>query len=94
MHGALGNILQTRDMGKYDDGTGRTDVVMKSSLTDKFDKWQMLNSYVKIDGKDIRVAELMDINRREATKCIHKENQEYVLWRSTCSAPTPTRPTT
>lgn len=79
VHSALANILQTRDMGEYDDGTSRTDVVMESSQTDRFDKWQMLNSYVKIGDKDIRVAELMDINRRDATGCIPKKNQEYVL---------------
>ena len=79
VHSALANILQTRDMGEYDDGTSRTDVVMESSQTDRFDKWQMLNSYVKIGDKDIRVAELMDINQRDATGCIPKKNQEYVL---------------
>lgn len=79
VHSALANLLATSDMGEYDDGTGKKDVVLKSALTDRFDRWQLMNSYVLVGDRYVRVAGMMDINRREATGCIPKENQEYVL---------------
>lgn len=79
VHSALANLLQTREMGKYDDGAERTDVVLKSALADRFDRWLMMNSYVRVGDSDLRISDLMAVNRRDATGCIPKENQEYVL---------------
>lgn len=79
VHSALANLLLTREMDKYDDGEKRVDVVLQSALTDKFDRWQMMNSYVRVGDRDLRVSDLMAVNRRDATGCIPKENQEYVL---------------
>lgn len=77
IHAAIGDILQTRDIGRYEQM--RTNVTLKSSRCDTYDLWQLLNSYIKVGGSDIRLNELMEIQRREAKNIIPRRNQEYVL---------------
>ena len=79
VYAALANLLATRDMGVYDGGNGKKDVVLKSAQADRFDSWQLMNSYVRMGDRYVRVDGIADIDRREATGCIPKENQEYVL---------------
>lgn len=74
---AVGDILQTRDLGWWD--KTRTDVTLVSSRRDTHDLWQLLNSHVKVGDSDILLSEVMDIQRREAKNVIPRRNQEYVL---------------
>lgn len=77
IHTAINDILQTRNIGWYD--PLRTSITLKSSRHDTYDLWQLFNSYIKIGGKDIRLNDVMDIQRREAKNIIPRRNQEYVL---------------
>ena len=79
LHAALQGLLQTASVGRYDDGTGPIEVVMKSDQTDRFDKWRILNSYLPLAGSEVKASDLTTIGEREATGCIPKERQEYVL---------------
>ena len=79
LHAALQGLLQTTSVGRYDDGTGPIEVVMKSDQTDRFDKWRILNSYLPLAGSEVKASDLATIGEREATGCIPKERQEYVL---------------
>lgn len=77
IHSAVSDILQTRDMGRYEQMN--TDVTLKSSRCDTYDLWQLLNSYIKVGESDIRLSEVMRIERREAKNIIPRRNQEYIL---------------
>lgn len=79
VHSALANLLQQRRMGRYDNGTGRKDVYIRSEQTDRFDRWQLLNSYVDIGGRNILVSDLMEVRERDTRHSIPRKNQEYVL---------------
>ena len=77
IHSAVSDLLQTWEFGRYD--PLNTNIIIKSTRRDTHDVWQLFNSYVKIDGRDIRLSEVMDIQRREANNVIPRRNQEYVL---------------
>ena len=77
IHSAVNDLLLTWDFGRYD--LLNTNIIIKSTHRDTHDVWQLLNSYVKIDGRDIRLSEVMDIQQREANNVIPRRNQEYVL---------------
>ncbi|NPD91619.1 efflux RND transporter permease subunit [Xylanibacter muris] len=92
LHSSLANLITTLEVGVYDNGAGKTDVVLKSVQTDMFDKWQIDNSYIRtgghlsvsadrtsVDDRDIKVSDIADVSRREAKNCIPKRNQEYIL---------------
>lgn len=74
---ALSDILQTRDLGRWD--KARTNVTLVSARRDTHDLWQLLNAHVKVGDRDILLSEVMDIQRREAKNVIPRRNQEYVL---------------
>lgn len=57
----------------------RTNAVVRPVDTEAFDLWQLENSYIKTDGRDVRPSDFMSVRRREAKNCIPRENQEYVL---------------
>lgn len=77
IYSAVGDILQTRDLGWWDKtGTG---VQLVSSRRDTHDLWQLLNAHVRVGDRDILLGDVMDIQRREAKNVIPRRNQEYVL---------------
>lgn len=77
IHSAVSDILQTWEFGRFDQLN--TNITIKSSRRDTYDLWQLFNSYVKINGQDIRLNDVMDIQQREAKNVIPRRNQEYVL---------------
>ena len=79
VYNVLQGLLSEQTAGQLaEDGRG-LDVVVKSAQRDKFDLWQLQNSYVKADTADLRLSNFLTIARRKAKNCIPKENQEYVL---------------
>lgn len=76
---SLQGFIDQNNIGKYDDGTLAADVELKSAMRDRFNLWQLQNSYIKVDTADVRLSNFMEITRREAKNCIPKQNQEYVL---------------
>lgn len=79
VHNALRSILTESSMGYCANDLVKKDIVLHSDNMDNFDLWQLENSFVKVDGRDIRVSDLMTIGHREAKNCIPRQNQEYVL---------------
>ena len=79
LYSAISNILNVSEVGKYDNGLNKTDVVVSSEQNDKFDLWKLRNAYINCGDRDVRVSDVMDINNRNAKNCIPKHNQEYVL---------------
>lgn len=79
VHTELANMLQTVEVGTYDDGTKKTDVVLKPVQSDRWDVWQMNNAYLKGTRHEFKTSRLMDIRQRAAKDYIQKRNQEYVL---------------
>ncbi len=79
VYNVLSDLLSEQTIGKLDDDGRLLDVEVKSAQRDKFDLWQLRNSYVKVDTTDVLLSNFLTIARREAKNCIPKENQEYVL---------------
>lgn len=79
VYATLQGILSQQEAGSFNDGKKQTDVVVKSGQRDKFDLWNLQNSYIKVDTADIKISDFANIARREAKNCIPKHNQEYVL---------------
>ncbi len=79
IHNNLRSMLAETEVGRYEDKNLRTDLVLRSTDRNKFDLWQLNNSYLHVADKDIRLSSLMDIQRREAKNSISRRNQEYVL---------------
>lgn len=76
---SLSSMLADREMGRHEGMGQHIDYVLRPEENGRFDLWQLENSYIKAAGRDIRLNDLMDINKREAKNCIPRENQEYVL---------------
>lgn len=79
VHNAVQEMVSVRDMGMFDDGQLRSQMQLTSSQIDKFDLWQLNNSFVRIDDRSIMLRDVMSIHRREAKNVIPKKNQEYTL---------------
>ena len=77
VHNALQSLLSESSVG-YSEAIPYM-VNLRSESMDKFDLWQLQNSYIKVRGRDLRVADVMKIERRKAKNCIPKKNQEYTL---------------
>lgn len=76
---SLSTMLVEHEMGRKKGNGQKMDYVLRPEENGKFDLWQLENSFIKAGGRDIRLADLMSINKREAKNCIPRENQEYVL---------------
>ncbi len=76
---SLASMLADHEMGRHDDTGQNLDYVLRPEENGRFDLWQLENSYIKAAGRDIRLNDFMDINKREAKNCIPRENQEYIL---------------
>ena len=79
IHRSLGSLLTETNIGRYEDEHLNTQMVLRSTERGTFDLWQLDNTYLKIQGQDIRLSDCVNIERREAKNCISKRNQEYVL---------------
>lgn len=78
-YNVLRDLLSEQTIGEMEDHDRRLDVTVKSAQRDKFDLWQLQNSYIKVDTSEVRLSNFLTVAKREAKNCIHKENQEYVL---------------
>lgn len=78
-HSTLRGILSGYDIQRYEDSHLAADMYLKSSEKDRFDLWHLQNAYLKVNGTDTKLSDIMQIEQREAKNCIPKRNQEYVL---------------
>ena len=79
IHSTMQSMLSDREAGKIDVGGRQMDVTVHPSSVNSFDLWQLGNSYIGVNGADIRPSVFMDITRRKAKNIIPRDNQEYVL---------------
>lgn len=78
-HASLSEMLAERELGRYRDKYIDSDIRLHSKRNDKFDLWQLENSYIDVNGRPTRLSNYMNISRREAKNSIPRKNQEYVL---------------
>lgn len=87
IHSSLSSMLEETDAGdisirrhgRMSHNALKTHAVVRPTDNETFDLWQLENSYIRIDGRDVRPSHFMQINRRKAKNCIPRKNQEYVL---------------
>lgn len=79
MHSALGELLSGVEIGRYEDEFIRTDILLRSLQSDRFNVWDLEHAHVKTAESDVWLPPFMELNKREAKNCIPKKNQEYVL---------------
>ena len=75
MYGRMASILSEYYVGRK----GNTDIVLRPHQYNSFDQWQMENSFLKLQDREVRLSDFMNISQREAKKIIKRENQEYVI---------------
>ena len=78
-HGALREVLSGRNIERHRDTHFSSDMYLKSSWQDRFDVWRLENAFLRVGDDEVRLADFMSIERREAKNCIPRQNQEYVL---------------
>ncbi len=78
-HASLDELLAERELGRYRDKFIDSDIQLRSQRNDKFDLWQLENSYIDVAGNPARLSNYMEIVRRQAKNSIPRKNQEYVL---------------
>lgn len=76
---SLQGLLSSHDIGRYEDENMSANVKLSSVMNNKFDLWQLQNSYIKVGDTDMHLSNFMDISRRVANNKIPKKNQEYIL---------------
>ncbi len=78
-HASLNELLAEKELGRYRDKYIDSDLQLHSIRNDKFDLWQLDNSYIDVAGSPTRISNYMNISRRQAKNSIPRKNQEYVL---------------
>lgn len=78
-YGMLGEMLNRSSIGTYAENGLRTDMVLASSQRDKFDVWNLFNSYLTVGDQVVRFSQIGEISKRKASGSILKKNQEYSI---------------
>lgn len=78
-YNALEELLSQNSLGYYSSQMINTELYLKSSQTERFDVWNLLNSYIKVDSIDIPFSSLGKIEQRKSSNSIEKKNQEYTV---------------
>ena len=79
-HNTLREILTGRDIERYWDTNFSADMYLRPSWQDRFDLWQLDNSFLRTaGGAEGRMSDFMSIEKREAKNTIPRQDQEYVL---------------
>ncbi len=79
VHDRLKELLRGVELGHYSDNSLQADLRLQSVQVNRFDMWNLENSYLTIGDRPLRPADFMQVNRRQAKNHIPKKNQEYVL---------------
>ena len=75
VYGQMASILSESYVGRK----GHADIVLRPHQYSRFDQWQMENSFLRLNDREVRLPDFMNISQREAKKSIKRENQEYVI---------------
>lgn len=73
----LSSLLSSREIGTYKTDDRELDMILVSNQIDKFDVWNLLNSYLTIGDQQIRYSQIAEIGNRKAKGGISKKDQEY-----------------
>ena len=75
----LRSILYTTDLRDIPGPDGMVHAVMKSSMSDSFDLWHVLNTQVTVDSVGVRLSEMGSIEKRRTGFPIRRYNQSYEI---------------
>ncbi len=75
----LRSILYTTDLGYVPASDGMVRAVMKSSMTDSFDLWHVLNAQVEVDSVKVKLSEMGSVEKRRTGFPIRRYNQSYEI---------------
>lgn len=78
-YGILGGMLSRGSVGIYTENGSKTDMVLVSSQRDKFDVWNLFNSYLTVGDRVVKFSQIGEISKRKASSSILKKNQEYSI---------------
>lgn len=79
VHTQLRNVVGQRQIAQYRDQYMTADITLTPQQRQTFDLWHVQNATLRVADRDVCLARLMDVERREAKNNIPKHNQEYVL---------------
>ena len=75
----LSSMLYDTRLSPADIGGRSVPVVLRSSQTDSFDLWHVLNSQVYVDSTAVKLSEIGSIEKRRASLPIYRHNQSYEM---------------
>lgn len=78
-YGALSSLLYDERIGSMPMSGELSDVVLRSSDTDVYDLWHVLNEPVKVDSVKMTLTDIGTITKRRSGIDINKKNQSYEL---------------
>ena len=78
-YSALSSLLYDGSIGSVITDGETTPVVLESSATEDFDRWNVLNSGVRVDSTYVRLADFGSIEKNRLELPIYKENQSYQI---------------
>ena len=78
-YSALYSILYKQRMRNIMIDGEATPVVLRSSMADSFDLWNIQNSFITVDGRKIKLSEIGSIEKRRTGLPIRRINQSYEI---------------
>ncbi len=78
-HSALAELLNYEELGTYRDGVRNYDIDYHSSQRDRFDLWSLMNQYITVADRELRLSHIASVGVRNAKQSIEKRNQEYTV---------------
>lgn len=65
--------------GKLYDEKGTEQIFLNSQQADEYDVWNLYNIPIKVNERDYKLSQLVEIKKEKAPQAIVKENQQYKL---------------
>ncbi len=78
-YGALSSLLYDESIGSMRVNGDMTEVVLRSSATDSYDLWHVLNEPVEVDSVKMTLTDIGNITKKRSGIDIKKKNQSYEL---------------
>ncbi len=80
VYAALNNLLTDRRAGRVYTGNALVDIGLVADQTESFDRWHLNNAYIDVQGVNVRLSDLGEIQKRPMGNDIYRDDQQYRLF--------------
>jgi len=78
-YASLSSMLRDDAIGTVTEGGEVADVTLKSSDSDAFDLWNVVNTSIKVDSSMVKLSNVGSIAKERTAMSIYRENQAYTV---------------